>query len=249
MDPDGLNIVSWVYGLRLVHPVAEAAPPASAAYPLDATEQEITDGGNTGRLTMSNGYQTGEHTIPGVGGPEAWSAAPTGFFEASCATLDFTAGTGVKVFELVPSPTAAYDNSDAGTASWASGIAVFDETTATGILEVNTYAMQDGSFLTQVFANDYLTDLPTATAPGVIGFEMDTDTSTYRVLFDGVPQTLDAYEFSPNLVTIVMNLSIFDSRLAGDEGAVVSMTLRTEAADMTGTGYVAGATDAAGDPV
>lgn len=219
---------------------------ASAVYPLDETSQAIIDAGNTGRLTLSNGDQTGSLTVPGVGAAEAWAAVPAGWFTATSATLNMLASTGIKVIEFVPVIPAA-DNIASADQSYSGAIAIYDETTNVLVVDVSIYAQQDGTFIATVTTTGGMTSIPgLATCPALVGIECNTGTGTMRVLFDDVAQVLTDNAFTPTEITIVLNLSLFDTRLAADAGNVVSLTVRTVAADMTGTGYAVGATDVAG---
>lgn len=228
----------------LIGCIADSAGAAiSCAYPLNETSQAIIDAGNTGRLTLSNGDQTGSLTVPAVGAAEAWVAVPSGFFTATEATLSIESATGIKVIEFVPVIPAA-DNIASIDQSYAGGIAIYDETTNVLVVEINIYAVQNGTFLAQVTTTGGLTTIPgLATCPALVGMEFDTSVGTMRVLFDDVAQVLTDNAFTPTAITIALNLSLLADRLASDAGKVVSLTVRTASADMTGTTYQSGAKD------
>lgn len=89
---------------------------------------------------------------------------------------------------------------------------------------------------------------PYASLPSRIGFELNAETSTFEVYFDGVKQTLigdNTYSF-PSYLGVIGGSEW--GMTAGNIGKVISARLITTAADMT-TPFSPGVTDPFGNPI
>lgn len=214
---------------------------ATCAYPLDASESELINLGFDGKLTMSNGDQTGEYTIQGgLTSNEQWGAAPTGVGSQEVATYD--ASIGKKAIETFVNEMGSGTYQD-----WYSR--VFIETADfSKRFEARVYPAADGTFDLWADSTEFMqtkiVDNIDLSLP--ISIITDADAGTTAVRYDGTDYQVSAIAWTD--VIILMSAFEFSGVASEHAGKVIRRTIRTNAANYTGS-YETGTTDICGNTI
>ena len=218
----------------------------SCAYPLDADAAEYTAAGVT-PLLMNAAFDTGTFTVPGPSGVGAQHIAmPAGFLYQTSAVMDFSSGD--KVVEFPITFPAAVNTGGTLIVYWLRGIIA---TRAFSVrARIDLQALSNGLFSIIIYGTGVtaLTLTNQASVPSVIAFVLSGASNTFKVRFDDVEQVLDFNTFTGSS-ELLSFLDVIDAPInsaAGDAGKLISVGLRTNATDMTGT-YVDGETDPCGN--
>jgi hypothetical protein len=206
------------------------------AHPLNATEAQILALGLDGKLTMSNGEQTGTYTIQGG------LASSETFAAGSLTAIDYT--TGIKATEHIFSlPTIT----GGGGASVIEITASMDENpfTLSAPVRVKALAKDDGTFSASVLVDNVTVYSGACSATGRFTIIANGSTGVVVVKLNGSALTLSDSTFATQ--DCLLTCSVLE--VAGISGAytgqTASITLVTSAANMLhATG--AGASDICG---
>lgn len=216
----------------------------SCAYPLSATEAQLTAISLDGKLTMSGGDQTG--SLATSGSNRTFAAFPN---TAAPQTFDLTAGK--KVMEWLVSAPALVEGTGQVTVenamvttSMAQVVSIIVSRygyVAAGLCEL-TVRVKD----TTVFSDSAF---PISGGALVAGVELDSAGSTVRVIVDGNELALSSSDYAGSgRAACVTYMTVAEDGVVGaDIGKTFSSTLRTAASDIAQT--YASATDICGNAV
>lgn len=226
-----------------------SGPILSCAYPLNAPSSEITSYMGLGllALTMSNSDTTGTYTTVGAPGAQRTAlAAPSGFSNATCATMSFTSGK--KVIAWSTSVPVAV-NTGSSTQAYALNVGLYT-TALANIASIDIKAQKDGTWLLRVLSGAGLTAVysngAATSCPANVALVMDANTSTFAAYFDGIPVLLTNNAFTPSAAIAFETVSEFTTSAAGDAGKTITATQYTQAADIPGA-YQPNVTDPCGN--
>lgn len=227
-----------------VTPADTVAPPAGAAYPLDATEAELQAIGVNSKLDMSEADQKGTlTTFDNAGNSHTWGAGPADLMSAP-ATASFNGPTAFEVVFDLPDcvdldGTSSQSQVNAGFFWYTSGFAAQ--------FGLRAEAEKDGTFGLGVVdhagaANSYAPP----TGQFTVGVLLE-DGAAFRVWIDDVEQTGltvndTAYPASIGLLDAIQSAGL-DS---GNIGKTASVELVTDASQFTTT-FPAGSQDIDGN--
>lgn len=226
--------------------VSRLLPPViGCAYPLDASPSEVAQVGYS-PLALSGGDQTCTYTIDGAPAQNVQALA----FAANAtlgtsATLNIT--TGQKVVQFVTTMPATVGGGS-GTAAYQVEHTIATTAFST-IAQVKFQLDANGDKYVEAYLGATLvfSDMP-ASFPSVIDMRFDCDAGTAAFAFDGVAQSLSSNTFTPAQALPIVAIYEKTDSPSGDAGEQIIVSLRTNAADITGT-QPAGYTDACGNAI
>lgn len=218
---------------------AAGSPPApiTCAYPLDATEAEITGFGFTGRLSMDATEQIGTYTVQsGLSSSGTYGAGSAGISTGSADLIDFS--TGKKAFKATFTRSAALTSANIQQTLLALTADMAER------LSIERNASQLRIELNDVVVYSVATS---ATEDSVV-IILDSATSTATAIVNGTEVVLSNNAFTPGSFQLFENTIEFSGLDAGLAGEELSVALITDAASMSeASGY--GATDPCGNAI
>lgn len=242
----------------LVEPGDEPPPAPSCGYPLDASEATVLAllgaFGATGKLTMSNGDQTGSLTTNGelLADASLWAAPDFTVEEGFAQIIDIGPGKKVAIelhIESVDlSETAAAHVTAMGSIATAAGgsfIDLYCDSAADGYRELTLQQFEggvSGNVVGALTSESILFLFDTTVFEGAAG-----NTLVYR---NGGPEPFDTGlgNFTPGSFVLIENIKEQAGLGVSDAGKAFFVTWRTSVADITMTELVPeGYTDACGN--
>lgn len=222
-------------------PPAPPGPVLLCPYPLNASEDEILSGGAQGKLSMSEGEQTGEHVATGVGG--AFAAYASGVFAQTAPSVQL-GGTGKKAIEYQIQqldPLTAPD-----TAALAALLFLFTKDFSS-TYPISVTSREGGTYLITTSGNfgDNTIASGLVAPPTSIGIVYDGGTGEIYVRYDGANYAVTAATLSE--VEPILQVSEVEVQ-PSDVGATARVRLETNAANFIGS-YEAGTVDPCGNVI
>lgn len=215
-------------------------PPVGCAYPLGATEAEVTGFGFNGRLTLSNSDQTGTYTANGTN--RTFGAFPAN--PLSPANIDFTSGNKVVEFVCTPSQLTGAGSSRVDLNFYITTL--LGSTIFGGRVRCADDGTFDVSIIRRAFTVGTVNDVAVDGSGNIIiGFAMNGAAGTCAAVVQNTPVLLSNSTFTPQAGIIVFTTQEV-AVAEGDVGKTFITTARTDAATITQT-YAGGATDACGN--
>ena len=221
---------------------------AACDFPLDASQTEVSQAGLSGKLTASNGDQTGSYTVQsGLASSQQWAMFPTGALAGTAQTLDVS--TGIVGIAFNPDAIA---ESDGGNTIYR---LQFSEPLSAVVAASLTISHSDGVGAAQGYhvyveanngASGSFLVSGVATKPNQIGLYFDASTGMFGASIDGVDYGPQLSFGTATQLVPVMLVSEGAGQSAGRQGTLFEGTFVTDAADITAA-MPAGAVDACGN--
>ncbi len=239
-------------------PNEQTTPEMGIGYQLDAPPAELASIGLTGLATMSDNYQKASITLIENSGNETYYVLPANSIYnindpnddyPETKSLDFTSGIKGFEFEIdLPEQTLDGDNNNSNDGTYQLSGNFFpysDIEILTGQLRVTA---NSGSYYVSldwggqnILAESY----SYSQLPQKISFEFNSQTSTFKVYFDGVNKTLTNNNYTPEKLGVGFLLGQ-ENLSSPNAGKIASIRLITLAQDMTTT-FSSGTTDYLGN--
>lgn len=231
-------------------PNASTITVIACAYPLSALLAEIQAvfGGSATRLTLTNDDQTGSYTIAGSLGSGSNALALPADFATTPATLDYTAGIkGIEFAVTAPAMTGG-----TGDPAYEITFGLNTSDLSGNIFTTTLSADDNGGFAVEITSDESETPIYSATgltvAPSLFSLTLNATAGALALEIDGAPVVLGVDTLTPAEAVVSMRVQESAGVPAANAGEIVSITVRTNAGDMTG-GFTAGATDACGNTI